>query len=345
MQYSFGSLGYRFRKTFADPDIALDLGTANTRLYAQGRGLLADEPSVVQVQRDTGLVESVGLIATKINSLGRNAKLISPMRAGVITDVDAATALLKPLLKRARRFGFFRPRVLACAPTDACEAERTAIVEATRRAGASAVTLAPEPLAAAIGIGMDVSSEYAQMLVDIGDGVTDVAIIRSGSLINTSATRVACSDLISEVADLLATQYGIRIYRNEAQRLIQQIGTGKSPILTPYVVAGADCETGLLRRIRVQGEELSTVMNPVLRVISNAVSQILRDLPDDIACEVIENGMNLTGGGAKLNGIAEMLANDTSLEVHPARDPMHAVINGARRMLAVGIQTDIWSVS
>lgn len=345
MQYSFGSLGYRFRKTFADPDIAIDLGTANTRLYAQGRGLLADEPSVVQIQRDTGLVESVGLIATKINALGRNAKLISPLRAGVIADVDAATALLKPLLKRARRFGFLRPRVLACAPTDACEAERSAIVEATRRAGASAVALAPEPLAAAIGIGMDISSEYAQMLVDIGDGVTDVAVIRSGSLINTSATRVACSDLISEVADLISAQYGIRIYRHEAQRLIQQIGTGQGHTFVPYVVAGADCETGLLRRVRVGGEEIATVMNPVLQIISNAVSQTLRDLPDEVACEVIENGINLTGGGAKLNGIPEMLAKDTSLEIHPARDPMHAVINGARRMLAVGIQTDLWSAS
>lgn len=339
------SIGSRLRKFLADPDIAIDLGTANTRLYAQGHGMLADEPSVIQV-RDSGAVSAVGLTATHKTMLDRDAHLISPLRAGVIEDENAATALLTPLLKRGRRFGLMRPRVLACAPTDACEAERNALVEATRRAGASAVVLVPEPLAAAIGIGMDVSSEHAQMLVDIGDGVTDIAVIRSGSLISTHATRTACSDLISVVAELIAGQHGIEIYRREAQRLIKQVGTGqqKQPAV-PYAVAGADCETGLLRRVYVQGAEVATVMQPVLHVIVNSVCDALRDLPDEVACEVIESGIRLTGGGACLTGMADLLAAKTSLEVRPAHDPMHAVINGARQMLGVGIQTNIWAVN
>ncbi|MBI1760683.1 MAG: rod shape-determining protein [Acidobacteria bacterium] len=343
MQLSFGT---RLRKILAHPDIALDLGTANTRLYAHGCGLLADEPSVVQVRRETGSVEAVDFTATHMPLLERGARLLSPLRAGVVADVDAATALLKPLLKRARRFGLFRPRVLACAPTDACEAERNALTEAARRAGAAAVVLVPEPLAAAIGIGMDVSSEHAQMLVDIGDGVTDIAVIRAGELVATAAARTACSDLIQVVAKLIAEQEGVNIYSREAQRLIKQIGTGRQALpATPFVIAGADCDSRLLRRVYVQGESVAAAMQPVLAVIVNAVTQSLRDLPDELACEVIESGIHLTGGGAHLTGLAELLAAETSLEVRPARNPMHAVINGARQMLAVGVQTNIWSMN
>lgn len=343
MQLSFGT---RLRKVLAGPDIALDLGTANTRLYAQGCGLLADEPSVVQVRPETGSVEAVGFTASQKPLLERGVRLVSPLRAGVIADVDAAAALLKPLLKRARRFGLMRPRVLACVPTDACEAERSALTEATQRAGAAAVVLAPEPLAAAIGIGMDISSKHAQMLVDIGDGVTDIAVIRSGELVATAAARTACSDLIQVAAKLIAREEGVNIYSREAQRLIKQVGTGRQKLPTaPFVIAGADCNSKLLRRVYVRGDAIAAAMQPVLDVIVNAVSQSLRDLPDELACEVIESGIHLTGGGARLTGMAELLAAETSLDVRAAHDPMHAVINGARQMLAVGVQTNIWSAN
>jgi rod shape-determining protein MreB len=333
------------RRVLADPDIAIDLGTANTRLYAQGHGMLADEPSVVQVCTETGAVEAVGLTATQQPVRGPN-RLVSPLRAGVIADVDAAAALLNPLLKRAKRFGLWRPRVLACAPTSASENERLALVEATRRAGASAVVLAPEPLAAAIGIGMDVGAPYAQMLVDIGDGVTDIAVIRSGELIITSAVRTACSNLIAAVAKLIAKQHDMRLYYQEAQRLIQTVGTGRPGLAQDaFVVAGLDRQTGLQRRVRVQGEDVANVMNPALNLIADAVGQAVRQLPDEIACEVIESGIRLTGGGACLTGISELLANETSLEVRAAKDPMLAVIKGARKMLAVGIRTNIWATS
>jgi rod shape-determining protein MreB len=334
------------RRILADPDIAIDLGTANTRLYAQGHGMLADEPSVVQVCTETGSVEAVGLIATQKFRLKRDARLISPLRGGVIADVDAAAALLKPLLKRARRFGLWRPRVLACVPTNACASERSALIEATRRAGASAVVLAPEPMAAAIGIGMDVGANYAQMLVDIGDGVTDIAVIRSGELIATSAVPTACSNLIAAVAKLVAKQHDVQIYYQDAQRLIQKVGTGRQKLpQEPFVVAGVHRQTALQRRVRVEAEAVANVMNPALNVIAGAVSRAVRQLPDELACEVIESGIRLTGGGACLTGISELLAAETSLEVRPARDPMHAVINGARKMLAVGVRTNIWATS
>src|ERR1051325_1132234 len=159
----------RLQRLVAPLDVAIDLGTANTRLYAAGRGIIADEPSIVRIY-DTVEAEA-NAVAGAAETTGQEAA-ISPLHAGVVTDIEAATSLLKPLLQRTRRFGLIRPRVLACVPTDACDEERAAVIEAVRRAGAAAVVLAPEPLAAAIGAGLDVGSLYAHLLVDIGDGVT-----------------------------------------------------------------------------------------------------------------------------------------------------------------------------
>lgn len=334
----------RFRKIGLPPSVAIDLGTANTRLYAQGHGLLADEPSLIKVRPETGSVEAVGTRAALKSTYGAGPGMVSPLRAGVIADLDAATALLTPLLNRAQRTGLRQPRVLACVPTDACEAEQEALIEATRRAGAAAVALAPEPLAAAIGSGMDVSSEYAQMIVDIGDGVTDIAVIRSGSLVATAAVRTACSDLIVAVRKLIFRRYGVDLYPRETERLIRMIGASPRQVpFSSFAAAGADSQTGLTRRIPVAGEEVAEAIDPVLASIVSFVGRTLRELPPELSCEVIESGIRLTGGGACLRGMAGLIAAETTLEVRPASDPMHAVINGARQMLAVGVATRLWA--
>lgn len=339
-------MAYRFisylRKTVADPDIALDLGTANTRLYARGQGLIADEPSIVRMQTDTGRIEEVGISAA-FSLKDKQHSIVSPLRAGVVADVKATTALLTPLLRRGRRMGILRPRVLVCAPTDACEEERAALIEATRSAGAAAVAIAPEPLAAAIGGGMDVASEHAQMIVDIGDGVTDVAVIRLGSLLVTDAVRIACSDLNQAVSDLAAERYSLKLYQKEAERLVQKIGaTNPQNLTSSFIVAGDDVRTGSLRRVNIYGHEIAAALNPVLKEIVTAIQQAVRNLPPEIACEVIESGIRLTGGGACLPGITTLIANETNLAVKPVREPMHAVINGARQMLAIGAATNLW---
>lgn len=331
------------RKTLANPDIAIDLGTANTRLYAQGQGLIADEPSLVRMRAETGDIEAVGARAVEPALYASEQRLVSPLRAGVIADVDAAAALLTPLVKRARTRGLIKPRVLACAPTDAQGDERAALVEAMHRAGASAVKVVPEPLAAAIGIGIDVSSGYAQMIVDIGDGVTDIAIIRSGSLIFTAAVRTACSDLIAAVSNLVADRYGIDIYRQDAERLMRLVGArNKYSPTVPYVVAGSDSRTGLQRRVPIAAQEVAEVFDPVLKKITSFVGKTFRKLPDEIACEVIENGIQLTGGGVCLWGMGKLIADETAITVRSAKDPLRSVINGARKMLAVGVQTNLW---
>jgi rod shape-determining protein MreB len=326
------------------PDLAIDLGTANTRLYARGHGLIADEPTLIKIQPGTGAVEAVGARAARLSKLDQFAYAISPLHAGVVADIEAASSLLKFFLSRAQRLGILRPRALACAPTDACEEERAALIEATQRAGASAVVVVPEPLAAAIGAGLDVSSPYAQMIVDIGDGVTDIAVIRSGALITTSAVRTACSDLRHSVSQMVAFRYGVLLFFDEAERLMRMVGASRDDEREGlFLTQGTDLLTGEPMNLCVSSHDVAEAVEQSLEIIVDAVQKAVSELPPETSCEVIETGLCLTGGGAQMQGLPERLEEATSLTVRVADDPMRAVINGACQMLKVGVATDIWN--
>ena len=331
------------RRVVGAPDVAIDLGTANTRLYAHGFGLIADEPSLVRVRPDTGLIEAVGARAAQSASPDQISRAISPLRAGVVADVEAAASLLRPFLRRARRFGLTRPRALACAPTDAREEERAALAEATCLAGASSVVIAPEPLAAAIGSGLDISSPYAQMVVDVGDGVTDIAVIRSARLVGTAAIRTACSDIHAAVHQMVEQRYGVSLYPQEAEGITQKIGAAREPHAGVYLLAaGTHRHTGREARLCISSQDVSAAIAPIIDMIIAAVRNAVRDLPPKTSVEVIENGICLTGGGAQMHGLASRIAAETGLDVHLPADPLRAVINGARQMLAVGVATHLW---
>jgi len=251
----------------------------------------------------------------------------------VVVDVDAAAALLHPLIRRSRRLGLLPPRALVCIPTDASARERDALVEAAGLAGASVVAVAPEPLAAALGAGLDLASPYARMLVDIGSGVTDIAVIRAGRIICSAALRTACSDLEQAVRQHIASCHGLLLNPGEAGRLVMKAGlhpeTGHEALLTA---------TGTRRQrvqvsIPVTDREIRRAMDPIIEKIVARIAGFLKDLPHSVACEVIEDGICLTGGGACLPGIVERIAAGTMLDVFPAANPLHAVIEGAARML------------
>jgi rod shape-determining protein MreB and related proteins len=333
-----------WRNLLAAPDLAIDLGTANTRLYVRGHGLIADEPTLIKIQPETGVVEAVGARAARLSKLDQFAYSISPLHAGAVADIEAASSLLKFFLSRAQKLGILKPRALACAPTDACDEEREALIEATRRAGASAVVVVPEPMAAAIGAGLDVSSPYAQMLVDIGDGVTDIAVIRSGALVTTSAVRTACSDLRHCVLQMIAFRYGVLLFPDEAERVIRTVGASRDYERERlFLTEGTDLLTGEPMSLCVSSHDVMEAIEQPLEIIIEAIHKVVRDLPLQTSCEVIENGICLTGGGAQLQGMSERLMNATSLTVRMADDPMRAVINGACQMLKVGIATGIWN--
>ena len=307
------------RRLLGSPDLALDLGTANTRMFAQGCGLIAEEPSVVKVSVRTTGGEEVGVH-------------VLPLQGGVVVNPDAAAALLQPIVARVRRFGRLKPRALVCIPTDASERERKALLTAARSAGVGDVTLVPEPLAAAVGAGMDIASAHSQMIVDIGDGVTDIAVIRADALVHTLAVRKACSDLHRAVRNSIRHDYHILLRREDAEFLTRQCGvldSGKS-----IVVSGTHCETNRETQAHAETRDLVLAQEPVLQAIGGAIASFVKRLPPHTRAEVVESGVLLTGGGACLPGMPELLASRTSLNIRVVHDPLYSVIDGARSMLA-----------
>jgi len=313
------------RRIVADPDLAIDVGTTNTRVYARGRGVVTDEPSVL-LSRPGGDDPRRGGDASR-------SALVFPVRGGVVVDVPAAAALLDRLVKGARRLGLVRPRALVCTPTDATDGEREALIEATRLAGATVLAVVPEPLAASLGAGLDPASPYARMLVDIGGGVTDIAVIRAGRIISSAAVRSACGELERAVARHVATGHGLVLDPGEAHRLMTEAGVrGGARGETLLTATGTDAH-GAMARVRLSDEALRRAMDPMVDRMVERIARVLRDLPHSAACEVIEDGVCLTGGGAYLPGIVERIAAGTRLDVFLAPNPLHAVIAGAARML------------
>lgn len=290
-------------------DLAVDLGTAYVRLSAPGRGLVVEERSVVRVRRSPQAVEE-----------------IHPLQRGVIRDVASAAWLLAPLLRRARGLALARPSVLACAPSDATGAEREAITDALTRAGASRVAILPEPLAAAVGAGVDVASPYVHMLVDVGEGVTDVAVIRDGRIALSLAGRIGCADLRSAVSDLLARSFGVLAPAARIEGLIRRADDSPPAEALPFTT-----EPGAQVHLLTAADVLAA-MEPVLARMAGLVHRAWRQLPERESCEAIESGICLTGGGATLRSLVRRVRDTTRIDVRVPPRPIHAVITGAGRM-------------
>lgn len=316
-----------FRQILAQPSIAIDLGTANTRIYA-GRGDdFREEPTLVRHIRRDQESEAPDDYFTYLNSHLAS----SPLRGGVIVDIHNAVNLLKPLLKKTRT-GLRQPVSLACAPTDTSELERKLLAKAVLEAGASQVAIIPEVWAAAIGAGIDATLPSAQMLIDIGEGVTDMAVIRDGRLVFATATRTACSDLQKAVRTAIISRHKVCPLPAETERLTHELAAlpqGNGWADRDISVRGMD----IIRRqevsIVVNSREILDAMAPVLAKILTMVETGLRKIPENISCEVVEAGICLTGGGSCITGMDRLIAARTSLEVRVAPDPLHSVINGA----------------
>jgi rod shape-determining protein MreB and related proteins len=325
---------------FSGTDIALDLGTANTRLFAAGKGLLADVPTRLRPLRHS---KRLDVNSPDLKGAVDRPKSAALLRGGAVVDVGAASQLLKRLLKRANYFScFIRPRILVCAPTCLSDREGIALVEATRQAGARAVAVVPEPLAAAVGAGLEVCSPYAQMIVDIGEGVTDVALIREGSLIQTAATRVAGNELHKAVQRMAKERYQIRVSKKTAELLTIKLGAVHRQILPDYLEVCGVTNYGRKINVTIESGAVSDAIRPIVNIIAAAISRAVREISPELCAEVIETGICLTGGVALLPGIAEIIAEKTDLPVVLAPSPLHSVIDGAGGMLDVSAKTNLW---
>lgn len=281
-------------------DVALDVGTATTRV-AIGMHRLIECPSETAVKR--------------------------ALRGGVVVDGDAAVAFLKPLLAQVRVFGVVGPRVLACAPSDVKPNEREQLIDSIIKAGASSVVVIPEPLAAAVGAGIDVSSPYAQMVIDIGEGVSDCAVIQSSKILATRAVRIGCAGMRREIV------------RDEKQRRIKPVTDEEAEKILR--TSGVALSASDRPAVSVQAESVSS-LEAVVEEICGAINSFLLDLPHILGCEIIDSGIWLSGGGALVPGIRERLEERTGITVRIVENPLYAVIEGARVILPVVTALNQW---
>lgn len=320
-----------FEWIFTQSNIAVDLGTANTRVYTPAFGRITEKPSIISLINPK---EKTPVSDEYISYL--NSRFVSmPLRGGVIVDIKNAIALLRPLIKRSVR-GLKRPTSLACAPTDTSERERRLLAEAVLNAGASHVAIIPEVWAAAIGAGLDTGLSHAQALIDIGEGVTDMAVIRGGHIIYSSAIRTACSDLQKAVRNSIIKRHRVNLFPSEVERLTHEISSmSRSQPFSGKLITVDGIHIVKRRRVTVEvnSKDIVRAMEPVTHKILSMIGACLQKLPDNVSCEISDSGICLTGGGACIDGIDRLIASRGNLDVRIAPDPIRSVIKGAVQTL------------
>jgi len=326
----------RFRdytKTFLSNDIGIDLGTATTLVYVKGSGIVLREPSVVAIKKDgvTNRVLAVGEEAKKM--LGRtpgNITAIRPMRDGVIADFDITEAMLRYFIKRVHnRRVWVSPRMVIAIPSGITEVEKRAVQDSAMRAGAREVHLVPEPLAAAIGVGLPVHEPAGNMIIDIGGGTTEIAVISLGGIVFSQHIRIAGDEMDLAVIEFLKKNYNLMIGERTAEDIKVKIGSAY-PLEEEISleVRGRDLVTGLPKVITISSEEIREALQEPIRAIVDSTKITLERTPPELAADLIERGIVLAGGGSLLRGIDKLLSEATGLPVHVADDPTTAVALG-----------------
>jgi rod shape-determining protein MreB len=316
-------------------DLAIDLGTANTLVYMKGKGIVLNEPSVVAVSRDsrgTKKVHAVGLEAKKM--LGRtpgNIVAIRPMREGVIADFDITEAMLKHFIHRVHnRRALVRPRIIVCIPSGITQVERRAVRETVESAGAREMYFIEEPMAAAIGAGLPVMEPISSMVVDIGGGTTEVAIISLGNIVYSKSVRIAGDRMDEEIIQYIKRKCSLLIGERSAEIIKTTIGCAyPDRELRALDVKGRNLISGIPKIVEINSEEVrEAIMEPV-NIIIATIKNVLENAPPELAGDIVERGIVLTGGGALLTNLDLLIKEETGLPIAVADDPLSVVVRGA----------------
>jgi len=315
-------------------DMAVDLGTANTLVYVRGKGVLLDEPSVVALNEKSGEVLAVGHEAKRM--LGRTPEHITairPLRDGVIADFDATERMLRYFIQQVHRRRYFaKPRMVICVPSDITPVEQRAVKEAGYQAGARRVYIIEEPMAAAIGAGLPVHEATGNMVVDVGGGTTEVAVISLGAVVTSRSVRTAGDDLDQAITAWMKKEHSLLLGERTAEEVKLTVGSAFPSTHEPRAeIRGRDMVTGLPRTVEVSGADVRHAMEEPLHAIVDAVRATLDLTPPELAGDILDRGMVLTGGGALLRGLDELLRDETGMPVHVAQDPLVSVAMGAGR--------------
>ena len=320
--------------SFLTQEIAIDLGTANTVIIHNDR-VVVDEPSIVAIERNTGRVIAVGKLAMQMHGkTHENIKTIRPLRDGVIADFNAAEYMIRGLIKMinpGRRLFAPSLRLVICIPSGITEVEKRAVKDSAEHAGGKEVYLIHEPMAAALGIGIDVEEPMGNMIVDIGGGTSDIAIIALGGIVCDKSIRIAGDELTADVEEYMRRQHNILVGERTAERIKIEVGAAIPDLDNPppdYPVHGRDLMTGVPKEIFVSYSEIAHALDKSISKIEEAILNALEITPPELAADIYRTGIYLTGGGALLRGLDKRISLKTKLPVHVAEDPLRAVARG-----------------
>jgi rod shape-determining protein MreB and related proteins len=328
-----GFLGYL--NGFGGRDMAVDLGTANTLVYVRGRGIVLSEPSVVAIDHASGEVHAVGVEAKRM--LGRTPGTISairPLKDGVIADFDVTEQMLRHFIQKVHQHRFAHPRVVVCVPSGVTGVEKRAVEEATRNAGARDAFLIEEPMAAAIGAGLPVSEPTGNMIVDVGGGTTEVAVISLGGIVVSVSLRVGGDEMDEAIISHTKREYKLLIGNQTAEEIKLEVGSAfRMKEEVQAEVRGRDMLTGLPKTVIISSEEVRHALEEPVTQIVDAIKTTLDKTPPELAADIMDRGIVLAGGGALLTGLDERLRHETQMPVQLAESPLTCVAVGSGRSL------------
>lgn len=318
-------------------DLAVDLGTANTLVYVQGKGIVLNEPSLVALNTQSGEVLAVGAEAkAMVGRTPRNLVAIRPLRDGVIADFTAAERMLSYFIKKSHnRRVLVHPRIVIGVPSGTTEVEKRAVLDAAHRAKASAVFLVEQPLAAALGAGLPIAEPTANMVVDLGGGTTDIAVLSLAGVVYSRSVRVGGNVMDEAIVDYVKRHHGLLIGESTAERIKMTIGSAEA-LDEPAVleVKGRDLVSGLPKRITLSDKEIRAAIQEPVATIVDAVRTALERIPPELSADLSEKGLILTGGGAMLKKLDHRLSSATGLPITLANEPLSSVVNGTGQMLS-----------
>ena len=318
-------------------DMAIDLGTANTLVVLKGQGVVLNEPSVVAVVDNKGKKSVLAVGDEAKTMLGRtpgNISAIRPLRDGVIADFIVTEEMIKYFIKKVhKRSTFANPRILICVPTGSTPVERKAIQDSALAAGARRVQLIEEPIAAAIGAGLPISEATGSMVVDIGGGTTEIAVMSLGGVVYSKSLRVAGDAMDRALADYMRKEYNLMIGDSTSEKIKKEVGTAIPVNNNTYPVKGRDLRSGTPKEVSITEEDTAEALNGILKEMINGIKDALENTPPELSADLVDMGLTLTGGGALLKNIDKRFSKETGLPVHIADDPLACVAVGTGKAL------------
>ena len=318
-------------------DMAIDLGTANTLVFVKGQGIVLNEPSVVAIIEESGKKSVLAVGDEAKTMLGRtpgNITAVRPLRDGVIADFIVTEEMIKHFIRKVhKRKSFANPKILICVPTGSTPVERKAIQDSALAAGARKVSLIEEPIAAAIGAGLPISEATGSMVVDIGGGTTEIAVLSLGGVVYANSLRIAGDAMDAAIISYMRKQFNLLIGEASAEKIKKEIGTAFSTSQNTFLMKGRDIRSGTPKEITLKEEDTAEALKPILSQILAGIKDALEQTPPELSADLVDMGVVLTGGGALLKNIDKLISKETGLPVVIAEDPLSCVALGTGKAL------------